>query len=155
MPHSYTCLTYHIVFNTKHRLPWVTADLESELYAYVSGIIRKKSGQMIEIGGIEDHVHVLAYFHQSRSVAGMVAAIKANSSRFGKEISGNPSFGWQPGYAAFTVSASQVPKVELYIQRQKDHHSTMSYQDEVRQLCQRHGVKLEESFFEDQPGLEE
>ena len=155
MPHSHTCLKYHIVFNIKHRLPWITADLEAELYAFIGGIIRNKSGQMIEIGGIEDHVHVLAGFHQSRSVAGMVAAIKSNSSRFGKELSGNPAFGWQAGYAAFTVSASQVPKVELYIQRQKEHHHTMSYEDEVRRLCQRHGIKLEESFFEDQRGLEE
>ncbi len=51
MPHSHTCLKYHIVFSTKCRLPWITADLEAELHAYIGGIIRNKSGQIIEIGG--------------------------------------------------------------------------------------------------------
>ncbi len=148
MAHSHTSLKYHIVFSTKHRLPWVTAELEPELHAYIGGIIGNKSGQMIEIGGIEDHLHILAGFHQSRSVAGMVGAIKSNSSSFGKEIASNPSFSWQSGYAAFTVSESQVPKVKRYIQCQKRHHRKMTFEDEIRQLCRRHGIKLDESFFE-------
>ncbi len=153
MPQSHTCLKYHIVFSTKYRLPWIIANLEPKLHAYIGGIIRNKSGQMIEIGGIEDHVHLLAGFHQSQSVAGMVGTIKSNSSSFGKETTGNSSFSWQPGYAAFTVSESQVPRVRRYIQRQKEHHRRMSYEGEVRQLCRRHGITLEESFFDDEPGI--
>lgn len=151
MPHSHTSLKYHIVFSTMHRLPWITADLEPALYEYVGGILRRKGGQMIEIGGIEDHVHILAGFHQSRSVAAMVGAIKSNSSSFAKEVSDNPAFAWQPGYAAFTVSESQIPRVRRYLQRQKDHHRARSYEDEIRQLCRRHGIRLHNSFFEDQP----
>ena len=151
MPHSHICLKYHIVFSTKYRLPWITTEIESHLHAYIGGIIRNKSGQLIEIGGIEDHVHFLAGFHQSRSVAGMVGAIKSNSSSFGKEITDNPSFGWQPGYAAFSVSESQVSRVKYYIQRQKEHHQRMTYEGEIRRLCDRHGIDLDESFFETSP----
>ena len=149
MAHSYTSLKYHVVFSTKYRLRWITENLERELYRYIGGIIRNKNGHLIEIGGIEDHVHILAGFPQSRPVAGMVGAIKSNSSSFGKEKSGNPDFSWQLGYAAFTVSESQVPKVKRYIQRQKQHHRKLSYEDEVRELCRRHGVQIENSFFED------
>ncbi|MCP3961577.1 MAG: transposase, partial [bacterium] len=70
MPHSHTSLKYHVVFSTKYRLPWITAELEPKLYAYIGGILRRKDGQMVEIGGVEDHIHLLAGFHQSRSVAG-------------------------------------------------------------------------------------
>ena len=155
MPHSHTCLKYHLVFSTKHRLGWITADIERALYEYIGGIIRKKSGQLIEIGGIEDHVHILAGFHQSRTVAGMAGAIKSNSSRFGKEFTENPDFSWQEGYSAFTVSESQIPRVKRYLQRQKEHHHTMSYEDEVRLLCRRHGIEFDEAFFKDTPSLEE
>ncbi len=148
MSHSRTCLKFHIVFSTKYRLPWITADIEPELYAYIGGIIENKSGQMIEIGGIEDHIHILAGFHQSRSVASMVGAIKSNSSSFGKEITHNPSFGWQPGYAAFSVSESQVTRVKRYLQRQKEHHQKMTFEGEVHRLCRRHGIQLDESFFD-------
>ena len=149
MPHSFVNLKYHIVFSTKYRMPLITAELEPKLHAYIGGIIRNKKGQMVEIGGIENHVHILAGFHQARTVAGMVGAIKSNSSSFGKEELGSPTFGWQMGYAAFSVSESNVPRVREYIRRQKEHHRRMTYEDEVRELCRRHGVKLEESFFND------
>ena len=150
MPHSYTNLKYHVVFSTKLRLPWISAELEPALYGYIGNVIRNKGGQSIEIGGIEDHVHILAGFPQSRSVAAMVGAIKSNSSSFGKEESKSAAFSWQEGYAAFTVSESQVSRVRRYIQRQKEHHRAQSYEDEVRELCRRHGIKLEDSFFEDE-----
>ena len=146
MAHSFTNLKYHVVFSTKYRLKWITADFETALYGYIGGVIRKKGGQLIEIGGIEDHLHILAGFPRSRSVAGMVGAIKSNSSSFGKEKSGNPAFSWQLGYAAFTVSESQVPRVKAYIRRQKEHHRSVSYEQEVRELCRRHGIRLEGSF---------
>ncbi|MCP3961576.1 MAG: transposase, partial [bacterium] len=127
------------------------AELEPKLYAYIGGILRRKDGQMVEIGGVEDHIHLLAGFHQSRSVAGMVGAIKSNSSSFGKAESRNPAFSWQMGYAAFTVSESQVPRVRRYIRNQKEHHRKIGYEDEIRELCRRHRIQLEESFFEDEP----
>lgn len=151
MAHSYTCLKYHIVFCTKYRTPWITPDLESELYPYIATILERKKCQMIAIGGIEDHVHILAGFHPSRSVVGMVGAIKSNSSSFGKKSSVTPDFGWQMDYAAFSVSESQVPRVRRYVQRQKQHHHSMRYEDEIRELCHRHGVKLDEAFLKGEP----
>jgi REP element-mobilizing transposase RayT len=151
MPHSFTSLKYHIVFGTKYRLPLITERFERELYAYIGGIIYNKSGQLIEIGGIEDHIHILTGFHQSRSVASMVGAIKSNSSSFGKESSDDHTFGWQMGYAAFTVSESQVARVKRYIRRQKIHHQTLSFEDEMRTLFQRHGVEFDEAFLRAEP----
>ncbi len=149
MSHSLVDSKHHIVFSTKYRLPLITAELQPQLYAYIGGIIRNKGGQMIEIGGIEDHVHILARLHQTRSLAAMVGAIKSNSSSFGKDKLGNPAFGWQMGYGAFSVSESRVLRVRLYIQRQKEHHRRMTYEEEVRGLCRRHGIKFDESFLKD------
>ena len=151
MPGAYTQNYYHVVFSTKYRLRWITADWEMDLYAYIGGILRKKGGQIVAASGVEDHVHVLAGLHRSRSVAGMVGAIKSNSSSFGKRASGNPDFGWQDGYAAFSVSESQVPRVRRYIQHQKEHHRSLSYEEEIRELCRRHRIKLDDSFFEKAP----
>jgi REP element-mobilizing transposase RayT len=117
MGHSYTNLKYHVIFSTRKRMPLLHAGLESEMYRYIGGIIQNKNGQIIGIGGIDDHIHILAGFHQSRSVAGMVGAIKSNSSSFGKEL-GSLGFGWQTGYSAFSVSESKIPEVRRYIQLQ-------------------------------------
>jgi REP element-mobilizing transposase RayT len=147
MAHSYINLKYHIVFGTKYRQPWITPDFEADLYAFVSGLIRNRRGRLIAVGGIEDHLHILAGLPQTVTLAAVVKIIKTNTSTFGKEKSGNPAFGWQEGYAAFSVSESQVPRVRRYIQRQKLHHRTMTYQDEVRTLCRQHGIQVEPAFF--------
>ena len=109
---------------------------------------------MIEIGGVADHVHILANFHASRSVAGVVGAIKSNSSRLGKELLDNADFGWQEGYGGFSVSESEVERVRLYIRNQKQHHRRMTYEDEIRKICRRYGVKPDEAFIKGHPGDE-
>ena len=57
---SYSQLTYHVVFSTKYRHPSIKDELKQELYEYIGGTLRAKKGQLIEIGGVEDHVHVRA-----------------------------------------------------------------------------------------------
>jgi putative transposase len=81
MPSTYTNLLYHVVFSTKQRIPLITADLQEELYKYIGGIIRAEGGVQLEIGGTNDHVHILTKFKPAISVSEMLAKIKANSSK--------------------------------------------------------------------------
>ena len=55
-------------------------------------------------------------------------------------------FAWQAGYGAFSVSTSLVEDVKKYIQNQQQHHPRMSFQDEFRELCRRHGLELDEQY---------
>ena len=50
---------------------------------------------------------------------------------------GNAEFYWQNGYAAFSVSQSNVPIVKRYIENQEEHHRKMTFQDELRALLER------------------
>ncbi|MFO0826221.1 MAG: hypothetical protein U0792_24400 [Gemmataceae bacterium] len=50
MPQTYTCLHYHLVFSTKHRLPTITPELEPRLWEYLGGIVRNLGGKPIQIG---------------------------------------------------------------------------------------------------------
>ena len=58
-------------------------------------------------------------------------------------------FAWQAGYGAFSVSASSVADTKKYIQNQTHHHQKMSFQDEFRELCRRHGLELNEEYVWD------
>jgi hypothetical protein len=40
-------------------------------------------------------------------------------------------FGWQGGYAGFSVSKSLVEKTKKYIREQKEHHKYKSYKEEL------------------------
>jgi len=57
---SYTQLTYHIVYATKYRSPAIGDIIQERLYEYIGGTLRAKKGHLTEIGGMADHIHVLA-----------------------------------------------------------------------------------------------
>ena len=59
MANTYTALYYHIVFSTKRRERWLTEDLQERVWSYMGGIARENKMTALQIGGIEDHVHVL------------------------------------------------------------------------------------------------
>jgi len=74
--------------------------------------------------------------------------VKANSSGWIKDTFPHlPDFTWQAGYAAFSVSYSQLEVVNGYIARQEEHHGGISYQDELRGLLRDHGVAFDERYI--------
>ena len=144
MPDTYTCLKYHLVFATRQRSPWLVEPLRREVHRYMGGVIAHKQGVMLAVGGIEDHVHILAGFRPTVSVADMVRQIKASSSKWINERADfTDTFAWQVGYAAFTVSESQVPAVAGYILRQEQHHRRISTESELQKLVEHHGLTWE------------
>jgi len=58
-------------------------------------------------------------------------------------------FQWQAGYGIFSVSESNVEQVKRYIANQEEHHKHISFQDEFRELCKRHGIEIDERYVWD------
>jgi len=154
MGRTYTCLTYHLVFSTKYRRKLILPQFEEELYQYIGGIIRNKDGVLLEIGGTEDHVHIMAALPAKISVSDMLRFIKSNSSSWinqRSEIENQQNFEWQPGFGAFTVSHSGKEKLRAYIQNQKQHHANRSFKDEFIAILVAHGIEYDPKFvFEDE-----
>ena len=56
-------------------------------------------------------------------------------------------FSWQAGYAAFSVSQSNVAGVRQYIAHQAAHHEKVVFKDEFLSLLKRHELEYEERFL--------
>lgn len=150
MPNSFTSLTYHIVFSTKYRASIIGTDVSDALNKYISGIIRENKSRSIAIGGVEDHIHILTGISPTVAVADMVRLIKPNSSKWMNEEY-EKRFRWQTGYAAFTVSHSQIEIVREYVRNQAEHHRKLSFRDEYLALLRRHNVQFDEQYvFEEE-----
>jgi len=149
---SYSQLAYHIIFATKYRRLAITDNICERLYEYIGGTLRTKNGQLIEIGGTQDHIHILTRLSPSLPVADIIRTIKANSSRWMNEQPKIISqFEWQKGYSAFTVSYSQIGAVKQYIRTQKDHHTTKTFQEEYVEFLRRHHIDFRiEHLFENE-----
>jgi putative transposase len=143
MARTYTKLIYHLVFSTKERIPLIAPEIRDRLYEYIGGVIRGEKGSLMEIGGMPDHVHILARFGAAIAVSEMLKRIKGSSSHWLSQETGT-WFAWQNGYGAFSVSESQVAAVRKYIQRQEEHHKRISFKDELISLLRKHRIEFDE-----------
>jgi putative transposase len=150
MKDTYSKLNYHIVFSTRNRVPLITDTVRDDLYGYVGGILRGNGGVLLAAGGMPDHLHLLAGWGTSTSVAKMLQLIKTTSSKWMNERPdvAPGGFGWQKGYGAFSVSESQIPGVRKYILNQEEHHRKMSFREEFMELLRRHGLDYNPDDFE-------
>jgi len=124
MGKPYTQLYYHLVWATWDREPLISPVWEEELYASLICKSQELKSDVIAVGGVEDHLHLLLESVPSISVSELVGQIKGASSHFvNHAISPLNGFRWQGYYGAFSVSRSHLPKVMSYIAGQKAHHA--------------------------------
>jgi putative transposase len=150
MAHTFSHLLTHIIFSTKDRQPFLDAALKSRLFPYLGGIIRAHDGKALIINGPTDHIHILASLAAKHSLANLMRELKADSSGWiHKTFPNQKSFSWQIGYAAFSVSHSNLPEVEKYIADQEEHHRKMSFQEEFIAFLKKHEIPYDDRFLWD------
>jgi putative transposase len=151
MPQSLSAVYIHVVFSTKERRPFLRdLDKREALHAYLGGISKTLECPPIIVGGIEDHVHLLARFARTITQAEWVKELKRVSNLWLKEQGRTyTEFQWQGGYADFSVSQSNLDRVKKYIANQEEHHRKLSFQDELRGLLRKHNVDWDERYVWD------
>ncbi len=120
--------------------------LETALPRKLGGTIRRRGGEPLKIGGVEDHVHALIGLKTTHCLADFSRELKKATSVWAK-AQHDLDFEWQEGYAVFSVSPSALEKVALYIERQEEHHRTTSFLDELQLLLERHGVDYDPKYL--------
>ena len=144
MSSTFLSLHYHLVFSTWERQPFINSNIRSPLHEYLGGTIRGLGGHSRMVGGVEDHIHLLVDLRATHVLADFVRELKKASSKWMHETGRVGEFAWQEGYAAFTVSASGLEEVTMYVAHQESHHQKRSFLDELRIMLQRSGVAFEE-----------
>ena len=147
MPQSFACLYVHLIFSTKDRANLIDEGWENELHQYFAGALRNQGNKLIEAGGIENHVHLLFSMAKQSNMSDLVREIKANSSGWiHREFDHQRRFAWQAGYAAFSVSYSALEDVRRYIQNQKEHHRTRTFQEEFIAFLEKHHIEYDPKY---------
>jgi REP element-mobilizing transposase RayT len=121
--------------------------MQPKLWRYMAGICRNKNISPLAIGGIEDHVHALIELPPIMAVSKAVNLLKSNSSRWMRE-KGN-TFAWQEGFAAFTVSASNIAAVKRYVLNQEVRHRKMTFEQEFIAFLEKHGIEYDPRYVLD------
>jgi putative transposase len=93
------------------------------VYAAIQAQARAGGADVVAIGGVADHVHVLTRFPTTLSIADLVKRLKGSTSHLiAQEVRPGETFRWQGGYGAFTLSKRGVPHAREYVLNQEEHH---------------------------------
>src|SRR5260370_7217983 len=133
MPQSLSRILVHLVFSTKNRERFLTPAVQTELPPYLAGVLKAIDCPSLQVGGVEDHVHLFFGLSRTRTIADIVETVKTSSSKWIKtKGAGFKNFHWQSGYAAFSVSQSDAETVVAYIRNQAQHHPKMTFKATYR-----------------------
>jgi REP element-mobilizing transposase RayT len=113
----------------------------------MGAITRNHAGKLLDIGGMPDHVHLLIELSSLDKFSHFVRDLKASSSQWiHKTYPDLAGFAWQEGYCSFSISYSALDAVKNYIQNQKQHHATMTFEEEYLKFLKHHKVKYDDRF---------
>ncbi|MCD7937491.1 MAG: transposase [Tannerellaceae bacterium] len=148
MSHSLTKLYTHIIFHIKDSNSPIRPSEMNNLYNYIGTILKDNNSAPIQIGGTNDHIHILCVVSKNISLAKLVEEIKRHSSRWIKTL--DPfyrCFAWQTGYAAFSVSSSVCSKTINYIKNQQEHHRKMTRTEEYILFLKEYDIEYNEKYL--------
>jgi putative transposase len=140
LPHSYNKIWIHAIWSTKNRLPLIPIIHESKVHDLLRQQFIICGCPVRIINGMPDHIHCLFLLNPQKAIADIIKQVKGNVSHtLNQEDEMMDTFGWQTGYAAYSVSESALDKVYLYIRNQKQHHSKKTFQEEYEAFLKLYG----------------
>ena len=150
MPQSLVNLLVHCVFSTKDRRKLITPELAERLYPYLGGIARELKMNLLAVGGMPDHTHLLLVLPNTLAISKAIQLLKGSSSKWIHDtFPEHRLFEWQRGYGAFSIGLGDIERTVAYIRNQAEHHSKRSFEEEYVSFVERNGVDYDERYIFD------
>lgn len=111
-------LYYHFVWPTLGRIPLVSAEAVAVVESHVITLCRRLDSEPVCVRAFSDRVHLLLRLKPAHSPARVVSRLKSGSEA-ALQTAGYP-LRWGRGYAAATVSGSDVREVRRRVHRLPD-----------------------------------
>ena len=145
MPQSLSAVYVHAIFSTLNRNPYLAdPKLRGEMHGYLVGTSKGLGCPTITVGGVADHVHILAILGRTISQSDWIKELKRASSKWVKPSVGN--FSWQAGYGLLSIGSDGVDAVKAYIANQEEHHRKVSFQEEFLTILREHDMEWDERY---------
>ena len=146
---TYTQFLYQLVFGSKEHLPFLSSENQDILFAYIAGVLKKKSCHSYIVGGASNHLHIITHIHPAIAPAYLIKDIKeATHAMILRERKLFIKFpGWQVGYSGFTYHISSKESLINYVKNQAEHHKTESFKDELIRLLKEHNVDYIDDYL--------
>lgn len=134
-----------MVFCTKNRVPYLNSkELRKKVFQHIKANAEEKNIWLDCVNGYTDHAHCLIALGKEQTISKVAQLIKGESSFWiNKNKLTADKFMWQDDYWVVGVSESHLESVRKYIRNQEEHHSKISFTDEVDTLMKKYGWSYE------------
>jgi REP element-mobilizing transposase RayT len=146
---TYTQILYQIVFGSKDYTNFLNNENQGMLFAYIIGILKNRNCHSYQVGGYENHIHIVTHISPTVNLADLAREIKkATHEMMVRDKALFPRFpGWQVGYGAFTYHISMKSTLINYVLNQEQHHRKVIFKEELLQLLDQNLVSYKEEYL--------
>jgi len=131
MANTYHQIYLQTVFAVKYRKAMISNLWKDQLFAVIGNLVNESNAKTIIINGTMDHIHCFFGLKPIMSVAELMKAVKAKSSKYVNDNNLTPHrFEWQEGYGVFSYRQRDVDTIYHYIKNQEEHHRIKSFHEE-------------------------
>jgi putative transposase len=146
---TYTQILYQIVFGSKDYTSFLKQENQGLLFAYIAGMLNMRNCHPYQVGGYDNHVHIVTHISTTITLADLVREIKkASHEMMVRDKKSFPCFpGWQVGYGAFTYHISMKSVLIKYVLNQEQHHRRITFREEMIKLLNDNLVPFKEEYL--------
>ncbi len=122
MPDIFHELVFHLVFATKEHAPVITAPIQRLLFNHLRQVCAELRSELHEIGGTEDHIHLLLSLLPSHRIDIVADTLKTSAAEMINKLSLNTTLEWEEGYGVLSLRNKDIEVVSEYLRTQKERH---------------------------------
>ncbi len=132
----------HAILLTDNHKKLINNKNEDLLYKYVDVALKRHACKLLQIGGTENHVHLVFEMSPEISIDELLKKVKLGSQTE-LQHKGFRDFFWSDGYYAYTIGAEDIEKERFNIMQQHLFHRDVTLEMELTKL--RHELNMEET----------
>jgi putative transposase len=138
----YIRILVHAVWATKDRKPVMNKENKDLMCQHIREYAPTKNIHLLNINGWLEHLHCIISLSSDQNIATVMGLIKGESSFWGnRNLRWAEKFGWQDEYFSVSVSQSQLPILNRYIDNQEEHHKKKTFQQEYDEFIKNYGFE--------------
>ena len=129
----------HLTWHTQDDAPLITSPIEARVWNAIKAKCVALGAQPIEIGGTEDHVHLIASIPPNVLISELVGQVKGASSRYANQkLRTRGRFAWQKGYGCVSFAKRNLAALRRYVRNQKTHHGEGATREALERCAPEH-----------------
>lgn len=140
--HVFHQIYLHLNWHTKHNERLLQGDAELLTHSLLRGRAGWMKGvRLIEVGGTDDHVHLVIQIAPFVTIRDMVSELKGGSAHDVNQMRRQRALEWQRGYGVVSFGQRNLEWVVDYVRNQRRHHATgqvferLETHDSIGQEC--------------------